>query len=136
MLAGVVGIAASKQLLPRFGRAKRNLSPAQKIAARDKWREAFERYFLEMARDDYQGDAIIHDVDRLDEYPESREGKVLSSWFRVGLAGTYHRGVLLLLNAGLRLATPATADDPAQPRRMLALLVDGLRHHPGGPGVR
>ncbi len=41
-----------------------------------------------------------------------------------------------LLNAGLRLATPATADDPAQPRRMLALLVDGLRHHPGRPGVR
>lgn len=33
-----------------------------------------------------------------------------------------------LLNAGLRLATPASEGDIARARRLLALLVDGLRH--------
>lgn len=33
-----------------------------------------------------------------------------------------------LLNAGMRLATPATDGDTAQARRMVALLVDGLRY--------
>lgn len=33
-----------------------------------------------------------------------------------------------LLNAGLRLATPASGGDAAQARRMVALLTDGLRH--------
>lgn len=32
------------------------------------------------------------------------------------------------LNAGLRLATPASDSDPAQARRMVARLVDGLRY--------
>ena len=37
-----------------------------------------------------------------------------------------------LLFAGLRLAAPASADDAAQARRMMALLVDGLRHGASG----
>ncbi|HET6763758.1 MAG TPA: TetR/AcrR family transcriptional regulator [Longimicrobiaceae bacterium] len=37
-----------------------------------------------------------------------------------------------LLNAGLRLATPASDGDAEPARRMLALLVDGLRYRPGG----
>jgi AcrR family transcriptional regulator len=36
-----------------------------------------------------------------------------------------------LLNAGLRLATPASDGDPGPARRMMALLMDGLRHRPG-----
>ena len=38
-----------------------------------------------------------------------------------------------LLNAGLRLATPTSDGDPGPPRRMLALLVDGLRFRPDAP---
>ncbi|WP_280173943.1 TetR/AcrR family transcriptional regulator [Rhizobium sullae] len=35
-----------------------------------------------------------------------------------------------LLNAGLRLATPASDGDTEQARRMVSLLTDGLRHRP------
>jgi AcrR family transcriptional regulator len=41
-----------------------------------------------------------------------------------------------LLNAGLRLATPASDGDPAQARRMMALLIDGLRYRSGVPAVK
>jgi AcrR family transcriptional regulator len=37
-----------------------------------------------------------------------------------------------LLLAGLQLATPASTGDPAQARRMIGLLVDGLRYGAGG----
>ncbi|MEP7454685.1 TetR/AcrR family transcriptional regulator [Phyllobacterium sp. SB3] len=37
-----------------------------------------------------------------------------------------------LLNAGLRLATPTNDGDTAQAKRMIALLVDGLRYSPSG----
>lgn len=40
-----------------------------------------------------------------------------------------------LLLAGLRLASPASCGDMAQARRMVALLVDGLRYGAGGPGT-
>ena len=39
-----------------------------------------------------------------------------------------------LLLAGLRLATPASDGDTAQARRMVALLVDGLRYRASAPG--
>jgi len=38
-----------------------------------------------------------------------------------------------LLNAGLRLATPASDGDPARARRMVALLIDGLRYRSSVP---
>lgn len=38
-----------------------------------------------------------------------------------------------LLLAGLQLATPTSGGDTAQARRMIALLVDGLRYGAGGP---
>ena len=38
-----------------------------------------------------------------------------------------------LLLAGLRLAAPASDGDPAQARRMVALLVDGLRFGAAAP---
>lgn len=94
-IAGVVGIAANWEFLPVIGRKKRNLTPEQKVQARDKWRPIFENYFLETVHNGYRSDAIIHDLNRLDTYPDISEGKGISSWFRVGLSGTYHRGVLL-----------------------------------------
>ncbi|WFS23932.1 hypothetical protein [Rhizobium rhododendri] len=74
---------------------KSRVTPEQKIAARDKWRPIFEKFFLEKAQHDYGTDAIIHDVARVDCYPDATEEKGISPWFRCGLMGTYHRGVLL-----------------------------------------
>jgi hypothetical protein len=40
------------------------------------------------------GEVIIRDVRRVDEYPNVKEkSKGISSWFRVTLVGTYHRGI-------------------------------------------
>lgn len=94
-IAGVVGIFTNWELLPKFGKRKRRLTPTEKLAARDKWRPIFQDYFLEAARKNFRGDAIVHDVDRLDNYPEAGEEKGISSWFRVGLMGTYNDGILL-----------------------------------------
>jgi hypothetical protein len=89
---GVGGIVASywpfKLKAPR-------LTPEQKISARDKWRPIFEKFFWDNAQRDFGTDAIIHDVARVDTYPDIHGGKGISPWFRCGLMGTYHRGVLL-----------------------------------------
>jgi len=93
---GLVGIAMNWDYIPQFGGKKRDLTPEARIALRDKWRPIFEDYFLEMARNGQRGgDVIVHDVDRLDTYPSISDEKGISSWFRVGLMGTYHRGILL-----------------------------------------
>jgi hypothetical protein len=95
-VGGGIGIAINWGTYPLLGRRKRNLKPEEKIALRDKWRPVFESYFLDLARKGQKGsDCIIHDVDRLDNYPDLENEKGISSWFRVGLVGTYHRGILL-----------------------------------------
>lgn len=94
-LFGVVGIAINWPLGSKV-RSPRALTPTQKLAAREKWRPIFEAYFLERAKNNYRGDVIVHDVDRVDDYPDtSDEEEGISSWFRVGLMDTYHRGILL-----------------------------------------
>lgn len=92
IIVSIGGIAAS--YWPRFGKKSR-LTAEKKIEARDKWRPIFEKFFREMAQQDAGTDAIIHDVDRVDIYPKNDGKKGISSWFRVGLMGTYHRGILL-----------------------------------------
>lgn len=95
-IGGIVVIAANGDRFQSLGRKKRNLTPEQRIEARDKWRPIFEDYFLGAAGNNQRvGDAIVHDVNRLDIYPDSEKEKGISSWFRVGLMGTYHRGILL-----------------------------------------
>jgi hypothetical protein len=94
-LLAVVGILSQPDIL-NFRKGKyRNLTSEQKIAARDKWRPQFESYFHDCAINGYYGDAIVHDVDRLDGYPVVDSSEGISSWFRIGLVGTYHKGVLL-----------------------------------------
>lgn len=88
IIMGIGGIAASYWPSPR-------LTPGQKIAARDKGRQIFEKFFWENAQTGFKTDAIVHDVSRLDYYPDNYGGKGISAWFRIGLMGTYHRGVLL-----------------------------------------
>lgn len=97
-LGGAIGIALNSESIPVFGKPKRHQSPEEKIAARDKWRPIFENYFLENSQSGRLGDAIIHDVDRLDAYPsteDKKEKEGISSWFRAGLMGTYHKGILI-----------------------------------------
>lgn len=95
-LLSVVGILSNRDIIAIIFWTKDRLTPAQRIATRDKWRPKFENYFFEVAKRDYRGDAIIHDVARLDDYPEVDDRKKgTSSWFRVGLMGTSNDGVLL-----------------------------------------
>ncbi len=95
-LAGAfVGIVSNFEKLPFLDR-RRTLTAEQKIQKRDHWRPVFKTYFSDMARRDYRSDVIIHDVARLDQYPDSKENeKRISAWFRVGFMGTYLNGILL-----------------------------------------
>lgn len=94
LIASAVGVAANFQDFPLF--AGRKLTPEKKIELRDKWRPIMEEFFLKAARDKYRTDVIVHDVARLDDYPNAKDkGTALSAWFRVGFMGTYQRGVLL-----------------------------------------
>lgn len=45
-------------------------------------------------------DVIIRDVKRMDIYPETDDDKGISPWFKLGLIGQYHRGVMF----GLRIS--------------------------------
>lgn len=92
IIMGVGGIVASYW---PFASKTPRLTQEQKIAARDKWRQVFEKFFWEKAQLGFGTDAIIHDVSRVDTYPDMDKGKGISPWFRCGLMGTYHRGVLL-----------------------------------------
>lgn len=95
ILLGGVGIAANAGAYPLLKKG-RNLTPEQKIALRDKWRPVFRDYFQKLARDQRRTDVIVHDVARLDTYPNVDEkGRGISSWFRVGFLGSYDTGILL-----------------------------------------
>ncbi len=52
-------------------------------------------------------DVIIRDMRRVDGYPDAdAKRKGVSPWFRAGLMGTYHRGVLIGLRWETLTATP------------------------------
>ncbi|CDN48253.1 hypothetical protein [Neorhizobium galegae] len=96
LIAGVVGIVTNVEDLPLGRGSRRKLTPEKKIELRDKWGPVFKDFFLRTARDSYRTDVIVHDVARLDHYPDVEEkGSGISSWFRVGFMGTYQRGILL-----------------------------------------
>lgn len=68
--------------------------PQERLAIRQKWKPRFEEYLLDRNSKDLRSDTIIRDVKRMDQYPDLDEkAKGISPWFRVGLAGTYHRGI-------------------------------------------
>lgn len=76
------------------------LSPEERVAARERMRPRFQQYFWECAKKNYQGDAIIRDIDRIDEYPEiNEEAKGISSWFRIGFLAANDDSILV----GLKL---------------------------------
>jgi hypothetical protein len=72
-------------------------SAAQRLERRAKWKPVFEELILDRRRNNTRSDVIIRDVRRMDRYPDTAKGKGISPWFRVGLVGTYHRGIQVAL---------------------------------------
>jgi hypothetical protein len=80
----------------RFARRnKRNLSPQEKLELRAKWKPLFKDYIAKNHVEKLRGDVIVRDVRRMDHYPDAKESRGISPWFRVGLVDTYERGIIL-----------------------------------------
>jgi len=88
-----------KDLLRWVKGRKGNLSPEDRLASREKWKSVFEEKIAERRRDGLRSDVVVRDVKRLDQYPNIQENeKGISAWFKVGLVGTYHKGIMVQLN--------------------------------------
>lgn len=73
--------------------------PEEVIRIRQRWKSEIEKELSERQQGKRQTDIIIRDMKRIDKYPDiSEKEKGISAWFRAGLMGTYHRGIL----AGLK----------------------------------
>lgn len=70
-----------------------NRTPSEKIHHAASLRPQFEEEIWRCKREKLRKDAIIRHVKRIDNYPNTKEGKGTSSWFRIGLLDTYHRGI-------------------------------------------
>lgn len=80
---------------------KRTVSQSEKIQLRQKWKKEFEDTIAIRRRDGLRMDVIIRDVKRVDNYPEvDDKEKGISSWFKAGLMGTYHKGIQAGLSWG------------------------------------
>ncbi len=82
-----------------FARGRRRvLSATEVVRLREKWQPIFEARIAERRAQGLREDVIVRDVKRVDNYPDIKEGeRGISSWFRAGLVGTYHRGIQLAL---------------------------------------
>lgn len=84
---------------------RRNLSAAQILELRQKWRPLFEKEIWTNYKEKLREDVIVRDVRRLDKYPlADAKPRRISPWFRVGLIDTYHKGILLWLRTGTLVA--------------------------------
>jgi hypothetical protein len=81
-----------------LGRNKRKLTPQQKFELRAKWKPPVEAWLLEHNREKLRHDCIIRDMKRMDNYPNVKEEKGISPWFRVGLIDTYEKGIMVGLS--------------------------------------
>ena len=94
------GSAVYNALKDTTGFLKRRIfgpSASEKLERRSEWKPVFEELILERRHRKLRSDVIIRDVRRLDQYPDTIDKKGISSWFRVGLADTYHRGIQVAL---------------------------------------
>lgn len=80
---------------------KRQLSADEIVQLRQKWKSEIEAKLWDRRREGLRTDIIVRDMKRVDNYPDTEDKKKgASSWFRAGLMGTYHKGVLLGLRWG------------------------------------
>lgn len=96
-LGGSAVYGALKDVTGLMYRNFRGASAAERLERRGKWKPVFEEIILDRRANETRSDVIIRDVRRLDRYPDTSEGKGISAWFRVGLVGTYHRGIQVAL---------------------------------------
>jgi hypothetical protein len=99
-LAPSFAYTLGKDLLAYIRGKRRFLSPKEIIELRQKWKPQFEAEILKNHKEKLRSDVIIRDLKRIDSYPELEETKGISPWFRAGLVGTYHRGILVGLRWG------------------------------------
>jgi hypothetical protein len=78
----------------------RRLANSERVELRQKWKPLFEARIWDTYQRELRQDVIVRDLSRLDKYPDSKDEKGISPWFRVGLVGTYHRGILVALRWG------------------------------------
>lgn len=91
--------SAMKDFFRWFLKRTKKASTEEIIGARQRRKEEIETHLRWIDDSVGYGEAIIRDIKRVDSYPDVHEkGKGISSWFRVALLGTYHRG----LQVGLR----------------------------------
>lgn len=91
--------AVGKDICARLRARHRHLSDVERIELRDKWKPEFEAHIRDHRQQKLGVDAIIRDVRRVDHYPETdKTRRGISPWFRAGLMGTYHRGILIGLS--------------------------------------
>jgi hypothetical protein len=76
---------------------RHKLTPSEILERRQKWKPLFEQEIRKTRTEKLRQDVIVRDMKRIDHYPDAREGRGISPWFRVGLVGTYHRGIYLAL---------------------------------------
>lgn len=65
----------------------------ERVAARTCWKSEFEAHLRWIDDSVGYGETIIRDVRRADAYPDLKERRGISPWFRAGIVGLYHRGV-------------------------------------------
>jgi hypothetical protein len=87
-----------KDIVSRYAPKRRELTNSEIVDLRKKWKAEIEPHILETHQKNLRQDVIIRDMRRIDSYPDIKEDeKGISPWFRVGLVGTYHRGLLVAL---------------------------------------
>lgn len=74
---------------------KRRLSPQEVLTLRNKWKPLFTEWLQLHNHKKLRTDVIIRDIKRMDSYPEIKEGKGISAWFRTGVIDTYEKGIML-----------------------------------------
>ena len=95
-LTGSLAYSFAKDLASSLIRIFKPMPLRQKIELRQKWKPRFEQHIRDHFARKLRSDVIIRDVRRVDQYPDTKENeKGISAWFRVGLVGTYHRGILV-----------------------------------------
>jgi hypothetical protein len=102
-------IAAYKplvDLLSYWLSKKRRLTQEEKIKLKAKWKPTIEEKLSDWHHERMNHDVIVHDVKRIQFYPDGLSQKGISPWFRVGLIGTYHDGIMLGLRWGKSIFEP------------------------------
>lgn len=68
-------------------------TPVERVRHHDALRTKFKEEIDRCRAENLRKDVILRHVNRLDDYPNVKEGPGISPWFKVGLLDTYHLGI-------------------------------------------